>query len=287
MHILKEIQATRRAVAAIRTAGETLALVPTMGKLHDGHLSLVRAARARCDRVAVTIFVNPTQFGPGEDLDAYPRAPDEDLAFLRAEGVGMVFMPTVEAMYPAGSATRVRVSGISEVLCGAHRPGHFDGVATVVAKLFHILPADAAFFGEKDYQQLLVIKKMVADFNMPIEIVGCPLVREPDGMAMSSRNVRLSAEHRTQAVALSQALFAARDRVGEGITDSAELVRHIRAEIESAGPCEIDYIEVVDPQDLSSIARVTDSARICLAVRIGDCRLIDNIAVKKKERGRS
>jgi pantoate--beta-alanine ligase len=279
MRILKEIDAARRAVLAIRAAGETVALVPTMGKLHEGHRSLIRAAKARCDHVAVTIFVNPTQFGPGEDFDAYPRTPDADLAACREEGVDLVFMPTAETMYAADAATRVRVSGLSDVLCGAHRPGHFDGVTTVVAKLFHILPAGVALFGEKDYQQLLLIKKMVADLNMPVEIVGCPLVREPDGLAMSSRNAYLSDEQRRQAVALSRALFAARDRVAEGITDSDALTRDIRREIESAGPCEIDYIEIVDPRDLSPVSRVDHPARICLAVRIGHCRLIDNIAV--------
>ncbi|UCF35225.1 MAG: pantoate--beta-alanine ligase [Phycisphaerales bacterium] len=258
---------------------ETVGLVPTMGALHEGHLSLIRASRQRCNVTVVTIFVNPKQFGPNEDLDAYPRPLEKDLEACRAEGVDVVFVPSVEKMYPPDSSTDVHVARVSEGLCGAHRPGHFDGVTTVVLKLFNILPADVAFFGEKDYQQLMVIKRMVRDLDVPIEIVGCPIVREPDGLAMSSRNVYLSEEERKQAGCLSRSLFDAVRHVRSGERNCAELTRRIRQQIEMAGPSTIDYIEIVDAETLEPLATVDRLARICLAVRIGPARLIDNIGV--------
>jgi pantoate--beta-alanine ligase len=279
MRVEKDIQPSREAVRAAQREGKIAGVVPTMGALHEGHLSLVRAANEQCSFVAVTIFVNPTQFGPGEDFDKYPNTLESDLAHCDKLGVDLVFTPTVEAMYPPGCQTSVHVGGLTEGLCGSRRPGHFDGVATVVAKLFNILPADLAFFGEKDYQQMVVIRRMVQDLDMPIEIVPCPTVREPDGLAMSSRNAYLSQEERVRATSLSRALFLARDRIAAGEYDAASLTTGIRNEIRLAQPTEIDYVEIVDPETLAPLPKVDRPARICLAVRFGSCRLIDNIAV--------
>ena len=250
-----------------------------MGALHKGHLSLIHAARKRCDIVAVTIFVNPTQFGPGEDYGSYPRTRDADLLACERAGVDFVFMPSIAAMYPEGAKTTVHVREVTDGLCGAGRPGHFDGVATICTKLLNILPAHQAFFGEKDYQQMVMIRRMVRDLDQPIEIVACPTVREPDGLAMSSRNAYLSASEREQAVGLSRGLFAARDRIISGERDAAEIVGGIRKEILSAGSVDIEYIEVVDPETLMPVNTITGSVRICLAVRVGPCRLIDNVGV--------
>lgn len=279
MLVISEIEPTRRAVRDAQHAGNTVGLVPTMGALHAGHLSLIHAARARCSTVAVTIFVNPTQFGPGEDLDQYPRPLEADLAACESAGVDIVFTPSVETMYPSGSLTTVHVGGITEILCGPVRPGHFDGVATAVAKLFEILPANAAFFGEKDYQQLIVIRRMVRDLNMPIEIVACPTVREPDGLALSSRNRYMSAGERKQAASLSRALFAAIQRVADGEREVIRIVDEVRQDVLGTGPAKIDYIEVVDASTLELMRVIDRPARICLAVRIGSCRLIDNVGV--------
>jgi len=250
-----------------------------MGALHEGHVSLFRAGIARCTRVAVTIFVNPTQFGPSEDYTAYPRPLEADLRACESAGVDIVFTPTAETMYPSGNRTTVHVSGLTEVLCGPLRPGHFDGVATVVAKLFEILPADAAFFGEKDYQQLAVIRQMVRDLNIPIEIVGCPTVREHGGLAMSSRNAYLTAAQRIQATCLSRALFDAAERIRGGQRNVAAIVDGIREGIVSAGSAQIEYVDIVDADTLNLLSTVNRPARICLAVRIGSCRLIDNVGV--------
>jgi len=279
MIVLADIAEARNWVRAREAAGETVGLVPTMGALHEGHLSLIRAAKARCQRVAVTIFVNPTQFGPKEDFSAYPRPIDTDLNLCCTSGVDLVFTPDVETMYPSGATTTVHVASLTEGLCGPFRPGHFDGVGTIVAKLFNILPANVAFFGEKDYQQLQVIRRMVRDLNVPIEIVGCPTLREPDGLAMSSRNAYLTPTQREQALSLSRGLFAAVDRVRQGEPDAAKLVGEIRETILAAGPANIDYIEVVDTETLTVLRLIDRPARICLAVRIGTCRLIDNVAL--------
>lgn len=279
MQVISEIAIARGAVHAAQRRGDKVGLVPTMGALHRGHLSLIEAARSRCHAVAVSIFVNPAQFGPTEDFAAYPRPMEADLAVCEQAGVDFVFAPAVETMYPKGAATTVHVAGLSEGLCGRHRPGHFDGVATVVAKLFHILPADLAFFGEKDYQQLMVVRRMVADLNLPIEIIACPTVREPDGMALSSRNAYLSPVERRQATALSRALFAAVDRAAAGVRDVAVLVAEIRRDILGAGPFHIEYVEIVSADTLDALTVIDRPARICLAVRIGSCRLIDNVAV--------
>jgi len=279
MRVFEDIDPVRAAVCELRRDGQTIGLVPTMGALHEGHLSLVRAAKARCSAVAVTIFVNPTQFAPTEDFTQYPRSLTTDLELCRGAGVDLVFTPAVEAMYGGSPATSVHVAQLTEGLCGPFRPGHFDGVATVVCKLFQIIPADAAFFGEKDYQQLKVIERMVRDLNLAIEIVPCPTVREADGLAMSSRNRTLSRADREKALSLSRALFDARDRAMGGERDAAGIVERIRQTLLAAGPCSIDYVDVVEPDSLAPIARIERSARICVAVRIGATRLIDNVAV--------
>jgi len=284
MNVFTDIDPCRHAVRAVQQAGGTVGLVPTMGALHEGHLSLIRAAKVRCTRVAVSIFVNPTQFGPAEDFAAYPRPLEADLRACERAGADIVFTPTVETMYPGArfqtrTSTTVHVSGFTDVLCGPLRPGHFDGVATVVAKLFQILPADAAFFGEKDYQQLMVIRQMVRDLNIPVEIVGCPTLREPDGLAMSSRNAYLGANERRQAACLSRALFAAVDRVRRGERTVPAILGEICRTILAAGPATIDYIDLVDAETLERLVTVDRPARICLAVRIGSCRLIDNVGV--------
>jgi pantoate--beta-alanine ligase len=279
MLVLEDIDKCRTSIDEVRRSGQTVGLVPTMGALHKGHLSLIHAARERCDFVAVTIFVNPTQFGPGEDYESYPRTREADLLTCERAGVDVVFMPSETAMYPEGAKTTVHVREVSDGLCGAGRPGHFDGVATICTKLFNILPAHQAFFGEKDYQQMVMIRRMVRDLDQPIEIVACPTVREPDGLAMSSRNAYLSASEREQAAGLSRGLFAARDRIVNGERDATDIVGGIRDEILSTGSAGIEYIEVVDPETLASVKTITGSVRICLAVRIGRCRLIDNVGV--------
>lgn len=279
MRHVHDMASCRQAVLTYQRAGRTVGLVPTMGALHEGHRSLMRASRARCDATAVTVFVNPTQFSPGEDFSRYPRTLEADLEACREEGVDLVFTPTVEAMYAPDARTIVHVSGVTEGLCGPHRPGHFDGVATIVIKLFHILPADCAFFGEKDYQQLVVIRSMVRDLNLPIEIVPCPTVREPEGLAMSSRNAYLSSSEREQALSLSRALFAAKKRIEQGVARVDVLIRAIREQISEAGPSNIEYVEIVDADTLKRLEVVDRPARICLAVRIGATRLIDNVGV--------
>ncbi len=279
MQVLTDIEPTRRLIRELQARGQQTGLVPTMGALHEGHLSLMRTARQQCDFVAVTIFVNPTQFGPSEDFDAYPRTLGDDLAACDSMGVGLVFTPTLDGMYAPDAKTTVAVAGLTGDLCGRHRPGHFDGVTTVVAKLFNILPCDRAFFGEKDYQQLTVIRRMARDLDLPIDVVGCPTIREADGLAMSSRNAYLSADQRRQAASLNRALRSAVDRAAGGERSAATLTDRIREEILAAGPADIDYIEAVDAQTLQPLRSIDRVARICLAVRIGACRLIDNIGV--------
>ena len=278
--MIQDIEACRGAMRKARQDGKTIGLVPTMGALHKGHVSLIDAARERCDFVVVTIFVNPTQFEPDADLDAYPTAPEADLDTCKSAGANMVFLPDVSVMYPDDRGTTVHVPDVTESLCGAHRPGHFDGVATIVAKLFNILPADAAFFGEKDYQQLVMIRRMVRDLNVPIEIVGCPTIREPDGLACSTRNAYLSEGERAQAACLSRALFEAGDRIRAGERDARSITTAVRDEILAAGPSEIEYVDVVDAMTLEVLETIDRPARLCLAVRIGSCRLIDNVAVE-------
>jgi pantoate--beta-alanine ligase len=268
-----------------RRSGERIGFVPTMGGLHEGHLSLIRAARADCDEVVVSIFVNPTQFGEGEDYADYPRHEASDLAACRAEDVDVVFCPTVEQMYPSGDATRVVVGGVTEALCGPHRPGHFDGVTTVVAKLFNIVQPDRAYFGQKDAQQAVVIRRMTHDLRWPIDIVVCPTVREPEGLAMSSRNAYLSPDQRRQASSLYRSLMWARCEIEAGRREAEALKSGIRSRVEAAGPCVIDYVQLVDADTLEPRAVVEGRCLIALAVRIGSARLIDNILIEHVDTG--
>jgi pantoate--beta-alanine ligase len=279
MIAVQTIQAVRQELGPGRRAGRRVGFVPTMGALHEGHVSLIRAARRECECVVVSIFVNPTQFGPSEDLAGYPRTLDEDLRACQAAGTDLVFAPAACEMYRPDAVTTVHVGKLSEPLCGAFRPGHFDGVATVVAKLFHIVMPDRAYFGEKDYQQLVVIRQMVRDLDMPVEIVGCPTVREAGGLAMSSRNRYLNVEQRRQALRLYQALTEAQQAVAAGTRDVATLCDTMRQRILAGGPARIDYVTIVDAVSLEALETVDRAARVCVAVRIGDCRLIDNMPV--------
>jgi pantoate--beta-alanine ligase len=259
-----------------------IGLVPTMGALHEGHLSLVRHARAADDVVAVSIFVNPTQFGPSEDFARYPRDPDRDLALLREVGTDLVFMPPVEEVYPQGFDTYVEVGRLTQVLEGASRPGHFRGVATVVAKLFNIVQPDRAYFGQKDAQQLAVIRRLTRDLDLPVEVVGLPTVREPDGLAMSSRNVYLSPEERKAALVLYRSLEAAQELWRSGVRDAALIRRRMNEVL--AGPAagglaRVDYVSVADSETLEELETVDGPALVSLAVRIGKTRLIDNVTL--------
>jgi pantoate--beta-alanine ligase len=251
-----------------------------MGALHAGHRSLVQAARKRCDIVVVSIFVNPTQFGPSEDFSRYPRTLEQDCKMLETESVDVVFTPTAEAMYPPGASTVVEVEGVSERLDGASRPGHFRGVATVVAKLFHIVQPDLAFFGQKDAAQVAVLRKMVRDLDFPLEIVVCSTVREPDGLAMSSRNRYLSPEERRQALTLSRALRAAELQAARGDVAAATasaLLQTVRATLQDEPAIRVDYLAIVDPDTLLPIDDVGSGALLAIAAYVGNTRLIDNV----------
>jgi pantoate--beta-alanine ligase len=265
-------------VAAWKRAGALVGVVPTMGALHDGHLSLARAARRQSDRVIVTIFVNPMQFGNPEDLAKYPRDEAHDLALLEAEGVDVLFAPGPDEVYPDGFATRVTVSGVSEPLEGAFRPGHFEGVATVVTKLLGMTQAGRAFFGEKDWQQLQVVRRLVTDLNIPTRIIGCPTIREPDGLAMSSRNARLGSEARAAAPALHAAMAAAASVIRAGAA-VAEALAMARAEVLAAGFSGVEYLELRGAERLEPLATLDRPARILAAATLGGVRLIDNIGV--------
>lgn len=281
MQVLRTIDDVRRAVQAARERGRRVACVPTMGALHAGHLSLLEAARRPDAFVVVTIFVNPTQFGPNEDFAAYPRDEAGDLGKCEAGGADAVFIPTAGEMYAPGAATTVHVSRLTETLCGPWRPGHFDGVATVVCKLLNIVRPDTAYFGQKDAQQLAVIRRMVRDLNLPVEIVGCETVREPDGLALSSRNAYLTPEQRQQATCLYRALCEARARIEAGERSPRVVTEAARAVIEAAGPAGIDYVEVVDPETMQPVERIEPPVLVALAVRIGRTRLIDNMRVDR------
>ncbi|CAI6059046.1 Pantothenate synthetase [Paenibacillus sp. JJ-100] len=269
--------------------GVVVGLVPTMGYLHRGHASLMQAARQQSDIVVLSIFVNPIQFGPNEDFDSYPRDEERDLAVARAEGVDIVFSPSVEEMYPQPTQTTITVSGITERLCGASRPGHFNGVTTVVSKLFNIVQPQKAFFGMKDAQQVAVIQQMVHDLNMPVDVVPCPIVREEDGLALSSRNVYLSSELRQEALVLSQALRAVQEAVASNTAITAKDIRHIlREHISQSVHAVIDYAEIQSFPSLEPLAddeelKAYGDLLIALAVKFGKTRLIDNIRIQKME----
>jgi pantoate--beta-alanine ligase len=277
MLVLKTIAETRVWCAQVRGEGKTIALVPTMGALHAGHLALVNAARSRCDAVGVSIFVNPTQFGPGEDFASYPRTFEDDCRKLEAAGVDVVFAPSAEEMFPAGATTFVTVEGLSERLDGKSRPGHFRGVATVVAKLFHIFMPDRAFFGQKDAAQVAVLRKMVRDLKFPLVLEVCPTVREPDGLAMSSRNRKLSSEERQQALVLSRALRAVEGQVEAGVVAAAPLLGVMLGVMGKEPSVRVDYCAIVDPETLEDVGDVRQGALVAVAAHVGSTRLIDNV----------
>jgi pantoate--beta-alanine ligase len=279
MLVLETIEDTQAACRALRRAGRSIGLVPTMGALHQGHLSLVRAAKATCDATVVSIFVNPAQFAPNEDLANYPRTFDADRAFLEREGVDLVFAPTVAEMYPPGASTWVEVADLGNRGEGASRPGHFRGVATVVCKLFHIVGPSHAFFGQKDAAQLAVLRKMVADLDFDLKIVGCPTVREADGLAMSSRNKYLSADERRQALVIGRALRIALNLAASGETSAAELIAAMRSVMALDPDVKTDYISVANPATLEEIQDVRDGGLLAIAAVVGTTRLIDNVLI--------
>ena len=276
MNIIRNVREMQCFADAARAAGRRIVLVPTMGYLHEGHASLVREAARRGDEVVVSIFVNPTQFGPAEDLEAYPRDFERDRALSEAAGATAIFAPEAEEIYEPGFQTYVSLERLPARLCGRSRPVHFRGVATVVAKLFHIVKPHAAVFGEKDYQQLLVVRRMVRDLNFDVEIVGGPIVREPDGLAMSSRNTYLSPDERRQALSLNRALAEAEATARDGETDASRILEAVRARIAAEPDAEIDYVSLVDPETLDDVSAIRGPVLLALAAKIGRTRLIDN-----------
>jgi pantoate--beta-alanine ligase len=279
MNICKTVKEMHAAARDVRRQGKRIGFVPTMGALHEGHLSLVRAAKAQSDVVVVSIFVNPTQFGPNEDLSRYPRPFERDRELLEKEGVDFLFAPAVEEMYPAGAITYVTVEGLSEKLCGKSRPGHFRGVTTVVAKLFHIVDPDQAFFGQKDAAQAAIIRRMVRDLRMPVEIVVCPIVRETDGLAMSSRNTYLDPSQRKQALVLSRALSRVREVFDKGERNSMRLIEPGKQVFAAEPSVRLDYLEIVDPDTLEPLDTIRRNALVAVAAFVGTTRLIDNIVL--------
>jgi len=282
LEIVRTIADLRSHIASWRSTGARVGLVPTMGALHDGHLALVKTARAECERVVATIFVNPKQFAPNEDLDAYPRREEADLAMLRSAGIALVFMPGTAEMYPPGFATTVRVAGLTDCLCGAHRPGHFDGVSTIVTKLLIQSLPDIAYFGEKDYQQLVVVRRLARDLDISVRIAGVPTVRDTDGLALSSRNAYLSPEERRVAPALARVLQRmAAALVVQSAAVANELARGI-ADLESAGFA-VEYLEIRDADTLAPVTEtITGPARVFVAAHLGRTRLIDNLPITRE-----
>jgi pantoate--beta-alanine ligase len=279
MKICATIPEARAACRDARAGRKRLGLVPTMGALHEGHLSLVRAAKVGCDAVAVSIFVNPTQFGPTEDLSKYPRQFDRDRQLLEKEGVEILFAPSVDEIYQDGAVTWVLVAGLSEKLDGRSRPGHFRGVTTIVAKLVHIIEPDAAFFGQKDAAQLAVIRRMVRDLNFPVEIVACPIVRESDGLAMSSRNAYLNREERGRALVLQRSLQQVQREFQAGERIAAKLVAAAKEVLAHEPQVALDYFEIVDPYTLDPVERISQETLVAVAAYVGSTRLIDNLVL--------
>ncbi|HTH96089.1 MAG TPA: pantoate--beta-alanine ligase [Stellaceae bacterium] len=271
--------ALRGTVERWKREHKTIGVVPTMGALHEGHLTLVRRAQSECDRVIVTIFVNPTQFGPNEDFGAYPRRETQDMEKLSTLGVALVWLPTPEEMYPEGFATTVSVANVTDGLCAPHRPGHFQGVATVVTKLLNQTGADKAYFGEKDYQQLQVIKRLARDLDLPCEIIGVPTVREADGLALSSRNLYLAPTERAQAALLPQVLRETADAAARGEAPFPEIVDRAIARLIEGGFGSIDYLAICDAETLAPVSDLARPARIFVAARLGKTRLIDNMPI--------
>ena len=277
MKICNTIADVRAACRAARSGGKRLGFVPTMGALHDGHLSLVRAALSSCEVVAASIFVNPTQFGPREDFAKYPRAFDRDRDMLEKEGLELLFAPSVEEMYPAGAVTWVTVEELSNKLDGRSRPGHFRGVTTVVAKLLHVVEPDRAFFGQKDAAQVAIIRRMVRDLNLPVEIIACPIVREADGLAKSSRNAYLDPQQRQQALVLHRALMRVKKSWEAGDHDAKKLAAEGREEFAVEKAVRLDYFEIVNPDTLDPVEKASPGTRVAVAAFVGPTRLIDNI----------
>jgi len=281
LKICTTIDEMRSASRAARHDGKRLGFVPTMGALHEGHLSLVRAAKAACDVVVASIFVNPTQFGPNEDLAEYPRSFDRDRELLEKEGVDVLFAPSVEEMYPAGAVTWVTVEELSGKLDGASRPGHFRGVTTVVSKLFHVVEPDVAFFGQKDAAQVAIIRRMVRDLKLPVEIAVCPIVRESDGLAMSSRNTYLDPQQRKQALVLHRSLMHVKKLVDEGERKAAKLIAAAREEFGREPAVRLDYFEIVDAESLDPVEDVSKGGLVAVAAYVGPTRLIDNLVLRE------
>lgn len=280
MNIFTKIDEMRAATRSARLSGRRLGLVPTMGALHEGHLSLVRAARAACDLVSASIFVNPTQFGPTEDLAKYPRSFDRDRELLEREAVDFLFAPSVDEMYPSQQIAWVTVEDLSSKLDGRSRPGHFRGVTTVVSKLFHIVEPDLAFFGQKDAAQLAIIRRMVRDLNFPVEIVACPIVREPDGLAMSSRNAYLSPAERKQALVLHRSLLRVKQLMDRGERQTGKLRNAGRDELSSEPGARLDYFDIVNPDTLDPVEEISQATLVAVAAYVGPTRLIDNLLLK-------
>ena len=281
MKIINSISGMRKLVLKWKQEGLSVALVPTMGFFHKGHLSLMRAAGSKADHVVVSLFVNPAQFGPNEDLNHYPRDLEQDAKLAEDKGVSCLFCPDAEDIYPPGFQTWVRVEGLGQGLCGASRPEHFRGVATIVAKLLIIVQPDMAIFGQKDFQQLQVIRRMVRDLNIPVNIITHPIVREPDGLAMSSRNTYLDAQERETALSLVQALRLAEKMVAGGNRSGPEVIQAVRNHIQSFGNTKIDYIFIGDPESLKPCREIVDETLLALAVWVGKTRLIDNTLLKQ------
>ncbi len=279
MQIFRTIETMHGASRAYYQHGQRVGFVPTMGALHEGHLSLVRAAKAHCDVVTASIFVNPTQFGPAEDFSKYPRTFDRDCELLQKEGVSLVFAPTVEEMYPPGAVTFVTVEGLGEKLCGKSRPGHFRGVTTVVSKLFHIVGPETAFFGQKDAAQVAILRRMVRDLNIPVEIAVCPIVREADGLAMSSRNAYLDAQQRKAALVLYRSLQEAQALFGQGCRAVDRFIQDAKTVFAQEPSVRLDYFEIVDPETLEPLEKIDSPSLVAVAAYVGPARLIDNVVL--------
>jgi pantoate--beta-alanine ligase len=279
MKVAKTIESVRHLVKNARKAGGKVGFVPTMGALHTGHISLIETAKKKCDFVVVSIFVNPTQFGPGEDFNRYPRPIKADLNICKKAGVDVVFVPSVRQMYPAENFTWVAVEKLTEPLCGRFRPGHFRGVTTVCAKLFNIVAPDVAYFGQKDAQQAIVIKRMVADLNMPLKIVVCPTIREPNGLALSSRNQYLTERQKKDAANIYKSLRTCRNLIDAGTTNTRQIIAEMQKILQRIPSAEIEYISIVDADTLESIDKIAGQVLAAVAVRIGTTRLIDNILI--------
>ena len=279
MEVAETIELIRSLVETARSGGKKVGLVPTMGALHVGHISLIEAAVEKCDFVVVSIFVNPTQFVPGEDFEKYPRPLEADLEICKKAGTDVVFAPTPEQMYPAENITWVSVEKLTESLCGQFRPGHFRGVTTVCTKLFNIVAPDIAYFGQKDAQQAIVIRRMAADLNMPLEIVICPTAREPNGLAISSRNKYLTGRQKRDAANIYKSLQKCRQMIDAGVTETTEIITEMSKILQQVPSIEIEYISIVDAETLRNIDRIAGKALAAVAVKIGPARLIDNILV--------